>query len=101
MGSYVWGTGTFGLFACLAVCNLEQFGRMCLVFPQKWQTHKGLSCFVSLGMVGFLGLDSLRSTLVFLGGVTSTGLTISLTRGSKEETKFMEWVLDTEETSFV
>ena len=69
MGSYVWDTGTFGLFTCLAVCNLEQFGRMCLVFPQKWQTHKGLSCFLSLGMVGFLGLDSLRSTLVFLGGV--------------------------------
>ena len=47
-------------------------------------------------MVGFLGLDSLRSTLGFLGGVISTGLTISLMRGSKEETKFVECVLGTE-----
>ena len=39
-----------------------------------------------IGMVGFLGLESLRSTLVFLGGVTSTGLTISLIGDSEEET---------------
>ena len=69
---------------------------MCPIFQQKWQTYKGLSCSLSLGMVGFLDLKSLRSTLVFLGGVTSTSLKISLTEGSEEETKFVEWVLDTE-----
>ena len=96
MGSCACGIGTFDLFAHLVACNLKQFRRMCPVFPQIWQTHKGLSCSLSLGMVGFLGLDSLRLTLVFLGGVTSTGLTISLTGGSKEEKKFLEWVLGTE-----
>ena len=69
---------------------------MCLDFPQKRQTHAGLSCNLSLEKVEFLGLDSLRSTLIFLGGVTYIGLTTSLTRGSEEETKFVEWVLGTE-----
>ena len=63
---------------------------MCLDFPQKRQTHAGLSCNLSLEKVEFLGLDSLRSTLIFLGGVTYIGLTTSLTRGSEEETKFVE-----------
>ena len=81
----------------LATCNLKQFGRICPVFLQKWQTHKGLSCNLSLGRLGFLGLDSLRSTLIFLrGGVTFTSLTISLLEGSKKETKFVEWVSDIE-----
>ena len=95
IGSCAWGTSTFGLFACLAVCNLKQFGRICPVFPQKWQTYKDLLCNLSLGRVGFLGLDFLRSTLIFLGVLTSTGLTISFTGGLEEETKFVEWVLDT------
>ena len=94
MGFYTWGTGTFGLFACLAACNLKQFGRMCPDFPQKWQTHAGLSCTLSLGGLGVLGLESLRSTLIFLGGVTSASLTISLMGGLEEETNFMEWFLE-------
>ena len=96
MGSYVWDTGTFGLFTCLAVCNLEQFGQMCPDFQQKWQTHAGLSCTLSLGGLEVLGLHSLRSTLIFLRGVTSTNLTISLTEGSEEKTKFVEWFLGPE-----
>ena len=52
---------------------------MCPDFPQKWQTHAGLSCNLPLGGLGVLGLDSWRSTLIFLGGVTSACLTISLT----------------------
>ena len=41
--------------------------------------------------LGFLGLDSLGSTLIFLeAGVTSTGLTISILEGSEEGTKFVE-----------
>ena len=95
MRSCAWGTDTFGLFDHLAAYNMKHFEWMCLVFPQKRQTHKGLSCSLSLGIVGFLGIDSLRSTLVFLGGVTSIGLIISLLGGSEEETKFVEWVLDT------
>ena len=76
---------------------MKQFGWMLLDFPQKWQTHVGLSCNLSLGRVEFVGLDSLRSTLIFLeGGVTSTGLTISLLGGSEEGKKFVEWVLDIE-----
>ena len=69
---------------------------MCPDFPQKWQTHTGLSCDLSLERVDYLGLDSLRSTLIFLGGVTSKGLTTSLTtsltRGSEEDkrTKIVE-----------
>ena len=97
-------TGTFGLFARLAACSLKQFRRICPEFPQKWQTHAGLSCNLQLGGIGTLGLDSWRSTLIFLGGVTSTdlaslteGLTTSLTKGSKEEgTKFVEWGAGTE-----
>ena len=76
---------------------MKQFKRICPIFQQKWQTHKGLSCNLSLGRVGFLGLDSLRSILIFLkGGITSTSLTISLLGASEEETKFVEWVSDTE-----
>ena len=46
---------------------------------------------------GFSGLDSLRSTLIFLKGeLTSTGLTISLFGGLEEETKFVELVSDIE-----
>ena len=38
-----------------------------------------------------------KTTLIFLGGgVTSTSLTISLLGGLEEETKFVEWVSDTE-----
>ena len=83
---------------------------MCPVFPQKWQTHAGLSCVLSLDKVGFLGLDSFRSTLIFLDDEPSKGLatsltegltislTISLTEGSEEEdegTNFVEWGADT------
>ena len=73
---------------------------MCPDFPQKWQTHVGLSYVLPLGGLGALSLDSWRSTLIFLGGVTSTdlaslteSLTISLTGGLEEEegTKFVEW----------
>ena len=78
---------------------------MCPDFPQKWQTHAGLSCVLPLGGLGALGLDSWRSTLIFLGGVTSTDLallikdlTTSLIGGLEEEegTKFMELGADTE-----
>ena len=76
---------------------MKQFGQIYIVFPQKWQTDKDLSCNLSFGRVGFLSLDSLRSTLIFLGGgVTSTGLTMSLWGGSEEVTMFVEWVLNTE-----
>ena len=75
---------------------------MCLDCPQKWQTQASIACNLSLESVDSLGLDSFRSTLIFLGGVTSTGLTASLTTsltgGSEEEegTKFVEWGVDTE-----
>ena len=95
MGSCAWGTYIFSLFAHLAAYNLKQFGRMCLDFPQKWQTHAGLSCNLPLGGLGVLGLGSGRSTLIFLRGVTSIGLTISLTKGSEEGTKFVECVSGT------
>ena len=74
---------------------------MYLDFPQKWQTHAGLSCDLSLERVGCLGLDSFRSTLIFLGGVASKGLTTSLTTsltgGSEEDegTKIVELGADT------
>ena len=70
---------------------------MCPDFPQKWQTHAGLSCDLSLERVGCLGLDSFSSTLIFLGGVTSKGLTTSLIGGSKEDegTKIVELGADT------
>ena len=70
---------------------------MCPNFPQKWQTHVGLSCVLPLGGLGALGLDSWRSTLIFLGGVTSTNLG-SLIEGLEEEkgTKFVEWGAGTE-----
>ena len=83
---------------------------MCPDFPQKWQTQAGLPCILSLEMVDSLGLDSFRSTLIFLDGETSMGLTTSLiggltvsltaslTEGSEEDegTKFVEWGADTE-----
>ena len=84
---------------------------MCPVFPQKWQTHAGLSCVLSLDRVGFLGLDSFRSTLIFLEDEPSKGLatsliegltislTISHTEGSEDEdegTNLVEWGADTE-----
>ena len=47
-------------------------------------------------MVEFLDLDTLRSTLIFLGGVTSTGLTFLLTRDTEKGTKFVEWGVNTE-----
>ena len=48
-------------------------------------------------MAYYLGLDSFSSTLIFLGGVTSKGLTTSLTRGSEEDegTKIVELGVDT------
>ena len=83
---------------------------MCLDFPQKWQTQAGLPCILSLGKVESLGLNSFKSTLIFLDGETSTGLTTSLTGGlivslttsliegseEDERTKFVEWGADTE-----
>ena len=65
---------------------------MCPDFPQKWQTHTSLSCVLPLGGLGALGLDSWRSTLIFLGGVTSTDFA-SLTEVLEEEegTEFVEW----------
>ena len=70
---------------------------MCPFFPQKWQTHAGLSCDLSLEKVDCLGLDSFRSTLIFLRGVTFKGLTTSLIGGSEEDegTKIMELGVDT------
>ena len=80
---------------------------MCPDFPQKWQTHAGLSCDLSLERVGYLCLDSFRLTLIFLDGETSMelttlltgGLTVSLiillTKGSEED-DFVEWGVDTE-----
>ena len=57
-------------------------------------------------MVDSLSLDSFRSTLIFLDGETSMGLTTSLTRGltvsltegseEDEGTKCVEWGADTE-----
>ena len=71
---------------------------MCPNFPQKWQTQAGLPCILSLEKVDSLGLDSFKSTLIFLDGETSMGLTTSLTEGSEEDerTKFVEWGADTE-----
>ena len=83
---------------------------MCPDFPQKWHTQAGLPCILSLERVDSLSLDSFRSTLIFLNGEISMGLTISLTgglivslttsftKGSKndEGTKFVEWGADTE-----
>ena len=84
---------------------------MCPVLPQKWQTYAGLSCVLSLDRVGFLGLDSFRSTLIFLDDEPSNGLatlltegliislTISLTEGLEEgdeRTNLVEWGADTE-----
>ena len=72
---------------------------MCPVFSQKWQTHAGLSCVLSLDRVGFLGLDSFRSTLIFLDDEPSMGLATSLTEGSEDEdegTNLVEWGADTE-----
>ena len=82
---------------------------MCPDFPQKLQTQAGLRCILSLERVDSLGLDSFRSTLIFLDGETSMGLTTSLTwgltvslttsftEGSEEDegTKFVEWEADT------
>ena len=65
---------------------------MCPDFPQKWQTQVGLPYNLSLVRVDSLGLDSFKSTLIFLGGVTSIDLA-SLTGGleeEEEETKFVE-----------
>ena len=84
---------------------------MCPVLSQKWQTYAGLSCVLFLDRVGFLDLDSFRSTLIFLDDEPSMGLatsltegltitfTISLTEGSEEEdegTNLVEWGADTE-----
>ena len=83
---------------------------MCPNFPQKWHTQVGLPCILSLERVDSLSLNFFRSTLIFLDGETSMGLTTSLTRGltvsltasltegSKEDegTKFVEWRVDTE-----
>ena len=83
---------------------------MCPDFPQKWHTQVGLPCILSLERVDFLGLDSFRSTLIFLDGETFIGLTTSLTwgltvslktsltEGSEEDegTKCVEWGADTE-----
>ena len=65
---------------------------------------------MSLERVDSLGLDSFKSTLIFLDGETYMGLTTSLTGGlivslttsltdgSKEDegTKFLEWGVDSE-----
>ena len=83
---------------------------MCLDFPQKWQTHAGLTCILSLERLDSLSLDSFRSTLIFLDGVTSMGLTTSLIGGltvslttsliedseEDEGIKYVEWGADTE-----
>ena len=84
---------------------------MCPDFPQKLQTQVGLRCILSLERVDSLGLDSFRSTLIFLDDEPSKGLatslteglkislTISLTEGSEEEdegTNLVEWGADTE-----
>ena len=91
IGSCAWGTSTFCLVASLAACNLKQFGQVCPAFPQKWKIHKGLSCFLPLGKLGLLGLDSFRPTLIFLGARTpSFGFSTSILDGLEEGTKFVE-----------
>ena len=83
---------------------------MCPDFPQNWQIQAGLPCILSLEKVDSLDLDSFRSTIIFLDGETSMGLTTSLTggltvslttlltEGSEEDegTKCVEWGADTE-----
>ena len=83
---------------------------MCQNFPQKWHTQVDLPCILSFERVDSLSLDSFRSTLIFLDGETSMGLTTSLTggltvsliatltEGSEEDegTKCVEWGVDTE-----
>ena len=74
-------------------------------------THQaGLPYILSLERVDTLGLDSFKSTLIFLDDETSMGLitsliggltvslTTSLTEGSEEDegTKCVEWEADTE-----
>ena len=77
--------------------------------PIKMTHQVGLPCILSLEKVDSLSLDSFRSTLIFLDGETSMGLTTlltggltvsltaSLTEGSEEDkgTKCMEWRADT------
>ena len=74
------------------------------------QTQVGLPYILSLEWVDSLGLDSFRSTIIFIDSETSIGLTTSLTggltvslttsltEGSKEDegTKFVEWRVDAE-----
>ena len=52
---------------------------------------------MSVERVNYLGLNCFRSTLIFLRGVTSKGLTTSLTGGSEEDegTKIVELGADT------
>ena len=83
---------------------------MCPDFPQKWHTQASLPCILSLERVDSLSLDSFRSTLIFLDGETSMGLTTSFTggltvsliasliEGSEEDegTNCVEWGADTE-----
>ena len=71
---------------------------MCSDFPQKWHTQASLPYILSLERVDSFGLYSFRSTLIFLDGESSMGLTTSLIEGSEEDegTKFVECGADTE-----
>ena len=69
---------TFCLDDCFKACNLKQFGLVCLVSPQKWQNHWGLLFFLLPNWLVFLGLDSLKSTLVLLEARTSSLCTLTL-----------------------
>ena len=69
---------------------------MCPDFTQKWQIHAGLSCVLPLGGLRALGLDLWRSTLIFLGGVTSIGLALLIEGLEEEGTKFVKWGVNTD-----
>ena len=78
--------------------------------PTKMTHPSRLTVHLVLRRIGSLGLDSFRSTLIFLDGETYIGLTTSLTggltvslitsltEGSEEDegTKCVEWGADTE-----
>ena len=82
-----------------SLCNLQLetvWANMPSIFTKMTNPQRSIMQLI-LREVRIKGLDSLRSTLIFLrGGVTFTSLTISLLEGSKKETKFVEWVSDIE-----
>ena len=89
-----FGTGTFYLVACFEACNLKQFKCVCPAPPRKWQSHWGLFCFLLPGWLGFLGFDSLRSTLILLvARVSSLGTLTSRIEIDVAGTKLGRWTI--------